>query len=357
MNFYTLLQYDVKSLKQLIKNASNQKEKYHYLFALISKDFLCVLFCFLFVTLFSIIFGSINSTAGVMILLAILSTRFIDFDYNIQHNYIAVLLIFFIEAIGPHFSQLFSLPIGFIINILSLLVIVILSCYKVDYGHHFTFVLGYILLWGSDVNGHDYILRCLGLMTGAIIIIAIMFHQHRNKQYETSIHHVINEFFQDTKRTRWQLQLCSLIALTMLIGSYFHYPKTSWICFTCLSLSCIEVSLHHFKCLKRAPYVIVGCIIFILMMLVLPSYYLPYVGIIGGLCVGVCASYEWQTAFNCLGALAVTVSLFGVGGAIILRILSNIIGTILTFVYLHLFHYIFDVLVSSKFTKNTMINN
>ena len=349
MTFYQMLQCNVKTLKQFIDTSKTIQEKRKYTFALVIKDILCVAFCFLFVSLFSMIFHPTNSVAGVMILLAILSIRFVDFHYNIHQNYLSLFIIFLIEAISPHFSYMFPLPISFLIHCLSLLTIIILSCYKVDYAHHYTFVLGYILLWGNDVQGTDYILRCLGLMFGACLIIAIVFHQHRHKQHDKTLVNVVQEFFQNNQRTKWQLQLCTLIALTMSIGTFLGYPKTMWICFACLSLTSFDKDQHHFKSLRRAPYVVVGCVIFTLMMFVLPKQYLPYVGIIGGLCVGVSASYGWQTAFNCFGALSVTIGLFGIQGAIILRIVSNVIGTIMTYLYDHIFHWIYNsILVLRK---------
>ena len=55
---------------------------------------------------------------------------------------------------------------------------------------------------------------------------------------------------------------------------------------------------------------------------------LPYMGIIGGIGVGFSASYGWQAVFNSLGAISIAVGLFGLPGAILLRILNNAAGAI-----------------------------
>ena len=58
----------------------------------------------------------------------------------------------------------------------------------------------------------------------------------------------------------------------------------------------------------------------------------PYIGIIGGICVGYSAGYAWQTAFNTFGALSIAAGLFGAQYAVILRISANILSSAYTFI-------------------------
>ena len=59
---------------------------------------------------------------------------------------------------------------------------------------------------------------------------------------------------------------------------------------------------------------------------------------IGGIGVGLSATYGWQAVFNSFGALSIAMASFGVAGAIILRILTNALGS----VYGLLFHNVFE---------------
>ena len=75
----------------------------------------------------------------------------------------------------------------------------------------------------------------------------------------------------------------------------------------------------------RGPYNILGSLIFVVLYLVLPKSMYPYIGIIGGIGVGYSAGYAWQTVFNTFGALSIASNLFGMTGAVILRIGANVL--------------------------------
>ena len=341
MTLYQTMQMGVGPLKNAIKTTENQKDKRKYLFAFVLKNILCVAFCFVFVTLFSLAFQAENSVVGVLTLLAILAFRFVDFHYDMKESYLAMMLIFVIEAIGPHLGHIVHPALATLVHFVSLLLIVILSCYEVSFANHFVFVLGYILLWGNDVSGLLYFQRLLACLVGGLLVTAVLYHQHRHKLYEVKLKDVFLEFFQHNPRSIWQLKICSLIALVMLLGETFHYPKTMWICFACMSLTTLEPQQHHFKFKRRTPFVIIGGLIFLILYSILPTELLAYMGIIGGICVGFSASYSWQTAFNCLGALATGLTTFGLYGVIILRIVSNFLGSIISYIYQHIFDFFY----------------
>ena len=64
--------------------------------------------------------------------------------------------------------------------------------------------------------------------------------------------------------------------------------------------------------------------------IVLPKAMYPYIGIIGGIGVGYSAGYAWQTVFNTFGALSIASGLFGMTGAVALRIGINVFASIYT---------------------------
>ena len=79
MTFYEELQLSSTGSKALIKNTTDPKEKRRHILIYNFKVYLVMAFCFVFVTLFSMLFGSDNSVAGVVFLLALLVLRQADF--------------------------------------------------------------------------------------------------------------------------------------------------------------------------------------------------------------------------------------------------------------------------------------
>ena len=75
---------------------------------------------------------------------------------------------------------------------------------------------------------------------------------------------------------------------------------------------------------------------------VLPKSMYPYIGIIGGIGVGYSAGYAWQTVFNTFGALSIASNLFGMTGAVILRIGANVFASVYTVVMDKLLNKIFE---------------
>ena len=80
-------------------------------------------FCFAVVTLYSMIFGSDNSVAGVVFLLALLVLRQADFGIRTHHGLLCILGIFTILIVGPR-----ECPIWFPRGRLLPLICVVFSC-------------------------------------------------------------------------------------------------------------------------------------------------------------------------------------------------------------------------------------
>ena len=106
-----------------------------------------------------------------------------------------------------------------------------------------------------------------------------------------------------------------------------------WAGIACMSV-CVPFSQDIKNRAKlRAPFNIVGSLIFLVMYTLLPEWMYPYIGIIGGVGVGYSAGYAWQTVFNTFGALSIATNLFGLGAAVALRIGMNVFGAVYTVVF------------------------
>lgn len=54
-------------------------------------------------------------------------------------------------------------------------------------------------------------------------------------------------------------------------------------------------------------------------------------GPLGGLCLGFCTDYRYKTAMNCFGALMLGAGIYGIQGAVILRIVDTVLGVAFAF--------------------------
>ncbi len=63
-------------------------------------------------------------------------------------------------------------------------------------------------------------------------------------------------------------------------------------------------------------------------------------GPFGGLCLGVCTDYQNKTAMNCFGALTLGTAIYGLQGAVILRVVDTILGVVFGMVFALIFHWL-----------------
>lgn len=353
MTIYQAMQLNVKNLKDTINEADTKKDKHRYILAMFLKNIFCLIFCIIFISFFTSFFGQENSSVGITGLLAVLAFRFTDLDYNVKQSCLAILVAFAICAIAPHIANKSPIVIGLIINFIALLIIMILTSHQVSYANHFSFILGYILLWGNDVDGNSYFNRVIAMMIAGLITTIVYYHCHHKETSINNFKTIINDFFKLSQRTCWYLKLSSAIALIFCLGELFNFSRTMWIAFSCMSIINIDYKQIIFKLKHRAVFVIIGSIIFGVIFTFIPHKYLGLAGLLGGLLVGFCGSYHWQTAFNCFGALAVAVDLFGLVNAIIIRIIANITGSIFSFVY----HHLFEKLIQLSSNDNLSLDN
>lgn len=333
MTFYQELQLSSTGSKQLIKSTEDKKERRRHILIYNVKVYLVVAFCFAVVTIYSSIFGSANSVAGVTVLLALMVLRQVDFGIRTSHGVGVVFLIFGILAAGPRISNMAGPYWGFLVNVVCIFGIMVLGCHNVLMSNQSTFVLGYLLLQGYDVTGHDYYMRLAGLAAGAVVCAAVFYIDHRGRSYKRSFLDLFREFNLRSTRSGWYLRLTFGVSTAMLIVSLLHMPRVMWVGIASMSVMLPFAKDMEFRVKRRAPFNILGCVIFLLMYLILPESMYPFIGVIGGIGVGYSAGYAWQTVFNTFGALAIATSVFGLKAAIILRIVANVFGSLYSIVF------------------------
>ena len=348
MTFYESMQLGANSLKPIIKKTEDKKLKRKYISTLIIKNFLCALFCMAIVTSFNIIFGEENSIVGVVTVILLLTFRFSNLNFNVKQSGITLFGVFIIYIINPYLASISNPIISSIINFVSIITIIILSCHNVQLSNQSTLVLSYLLLYGNEVNDFKgYINRIFGLILGGIIVTSIFYYRQRKNKFENTFITIIKDISFNDDRTKWQIKLALGICSAMLIGEILNLPRTIWIGISCMSILHPTQEKSEIRYKKRPIYVVLGSIIFGIVYLVLPKEFRGYMGIIGGLMAGVSATYEWQTVFNCFGALASAIPLLGLGGAIILRIINNIFGALYTKIFDKMYDKVYDAIFNN----------
>lgn len=354
MTIYQALQVNAAGSKKLIQQAENHREKRKWILVYLLKILLTVIFCFSFVTIFSIIFGNSNSIAGVAILLVLLAVRQADFGIKTSHGVINLLLVFVIFITGPKFSNMGGPVFALIINIMCIFGMVLLGCYNVIMCNQFTFVLSYLLLQGYDVSGREYYLRVCALLFGAVLCCFIFWIKHRNITYKRTWKTVFREFNIHNQRTKWQIKFVLGISLSMFLASLLHFPRVMWIGISVMSMLVPFYQDTIYRVKRRAPFNITGCLLFIVLYKFLPENVYPFIGILGGIGVGLSASYSFQTIFNVLGALSIAVGMFGLYGAVAIRIIANVFGTFFVLIYQHIYEVIIKRIKEKDIPNDTV---
>lgn len=333
MTVYQAMQLNAAGSKNLMRQAGNRREKIKWTMVYLVKILLTVMFCFTFVTIASLWWGSENSIAGVVILLSLLTLRQADFGIRTSHGTGVVLLIFGVLLIGPRLSNTMGPWGALLVNLVCLMTIMLFGCHHVMMSNQFTFVLGYLLLQGYDVEGQAWTVRMAALAGGGLLCAGIFAWKHRRQHYRRTIGDIFREFSFHSTRTRWQLKVAAGVSLALFFAQILQIPRGMWagICTMSMLAPFFEDTLYRAK--RRAPFTLLGCALFLALYRLIPESAFGYVGILGGIGVGLSATYGWQTVFNVLGALSVAVNLFGLAGAIILRIMMNVLSTVYVLAY------------------------
>ncbi|MFR4757029.1 MAG: hypothetical protein ACLT9P_02075 [Evtepia gabavorous] len=95
-----------------------------------------------------------NNIVGVVVLLCLMAFRQARPGHAAGPRAMppALGLVFLVLAFGPRLANLAELGGELAVHGLSLLVILVLGCHNVGMGNHLTLVLGYLLLYGYDVE-------------------------------------------------------------------------------------------------------------------------------------------------------------------------------------------------------------
>ena len=333
MTFYEELQLNQAGSKELIRNSQNNKEKLRHLAIYIFKIFITMVFCMAFVIAYSKFFGNDNSIVGVIVLLFVLVFRNIDLSIKTSHALPSLIAIFAILAIGPRLSNASNIYVESLVNSVCIFLLMFLGCHNEKMCNHSTLVLGYLLLYGYDVYGNAYIKRLEAIAVGAIITGIIYFRNHRKKTYELNFLSFFQEFDINAHRTKWQLSLTLAISSILLIARMINLPRHIWAGIAVMSIVTPFPTGKKQKVKERILGNVFGALLVFIIYAYCPEFMYNNIGIIGGIGVGLSATYGFQSVFNTFGAISAASTLLGFPAAIFYRVFNNVLGSVYGIVF------------------------
>lgn len=345
MKFYDALQMDPAILKREIAACDTKQEKLYYWTAMALRSVLIVLFAIVFISGLSSVFGSDNTPFAVALFCIMLGIRFVNFEYCVGDSLLTLAVALAILLLTPTAAAmlppLFLIPLHFVC-FFSLLYI---TTQRPEMGNGGLYSFAYIYLIGNPVVGEALIRRSLLAVTGYLICGAILFFKHRHQHKTTRFHHVVQKFDLSHPACMWQLRMALGVSLVMTAGQVFGVERFMWMGFACASL--LSEYPYSGNTFSRFRQRIIGavagsCLFFVLYSVTPPSLH-SLLGPLGGLCLGFCTDYKYKTAMNCLGALMLGAGIYGIQGAVILRVADTILGVTFGLIFAAIFHQLVAV--------------
>lgn len=340
MKFYDALQMDPAVLKPKIAACTTKKEKAYYWTAMATRSVLIVAFAIVFISLLSGIFGADNTPLAVALFCMMLGIRFVNFEYCTRDSLITLAAVLAILVLAP--SAAAVLPSIFLIPLhaLSFFALLYMTTQRPEMGNGGLYSFAYIYLTGNPVVGEALLRRGLLALVGYLICGAILFAKHRNRHKTTRFGEVMRSFSLSSPVHLWQFRMALGVRLILTAGQAFGIPRFMWMGFACASLLSEYPYSEHttVRFRKRIVGAIVGSFAFLLLYRITPYVFHPFMGPLGGLCLGFCTDYQHKTAMNCFGALMLGTGIYGLQDAVILRIVDTILGVTFGLVFALLFH-------------------
>ena len=340
MKFYDALQLDPAILKRHSAACDTRGEKGYYWTAIAVRSALIVAFAIVFISLLSGVFGADNTPLAVVLFCMMLGIRFVNFEYCIGDSLITLAAVLAILVLAP--SAAAVLPPVFLIplHFAAFFAVLSMTAQRPEMGNGGLYSFAYIYLTGNPVAGEALARRGLLALAGYLICGAILFARHRHQHKTTRFHHVVRAFDPSAPLFLWQLRMTLGVSLVLTAGQVFGVERFMWMGFACASL----LSEYPYRgntftrFWQRIVGAVAGSCAFFLFYLLMPEALRPLMGPLGGLCLGFCTDYRYKTAMNCFGALMLATGIYGLHGAVILRIVDTLLGVTFGLVFAAIFH-------------------
>lgn len=351
MKFYDALQMDPAILKREIAACDTKQAKTYYWVAMAVRSVLIVAFAIVFISLLSGVFGADNTPLAVALFCMMLGIRFVNFEYRISDSLITLAAVLAILVLVPSavavLPPVFLIPLHFVV----FFALLYMTTQRPEMGNGGLYSFAYIYLMGNPVSGEALIRRGLLALVGYLLCGAILFVKHQEQHKTTRFCQVVRKFDLSTPTCLWQLRMALGVSLVMTAGQAFGVKRFMWMGFACASLLseypyCGNTFTRFWQ---RIVGAVTGSCGFFILYLVTPEALHPLMGPVGGLCLGFCTDYRYKTAMNCFGALMLGTGIYGLQGAVLLRIADTLLGVTFGLAFATIFHR----LVAVKFLSSS----
>lgn len=355
MRFYDMLQLDPGTLKKKIRSAQLPKERHKLMAAMVVRTFLIVAFAIIMISPVATLFGPENSPMGVALFCMLLGIRFVDFGYTIRDSMLNFAVVLLLLVFAPAAAAHVNLVLSMLIHISAFFVILFMTSDRPELGNSGLYTFAYIYLSGNPVTGALLTKRLLLALVGYVLCGAILFAKHRKNHRDVRFLDKVRKFRLTDQKMQWLLQLAMGVGILLAIGTALNLPRMMWAAFACGSIVGYysagpkEASA---RAVQRFLGVLIGSAIFYVFYPLVPESVQSLFGPLGGLCLGLCAKYRYQTACNCLGALFMAASLYGVQESVALRIAQNFVGLVFGIVFLAVFQKVMSLCFSTGNSGN-----
>ena len=127
----------------------------------------------------------------------------------------------------------------------------------------------------------------------------------------------------------------------MLLAELAGLPRAMWAGIAAMSVILPAAEDMHYRVRRRVLGNIAGVLCFVILYFLLPPSIYAFIGVIGGIGVGLSAKYGWQAVFNTFGALAIATSAYGLKSAVGLRVAQNVFGVVFALLFCLILHRLF----------------
>ncbi|HJB79938.1 MAG TPA: FUSC family protein [Candidatus Flavonifractor intestinigallinarum] len=340
MKFYDALQLDPSILKRKIAASDARREKTYYWLAIAVRSVLIVAFAIVFISLLSGVFGADNTPLAVALFCMMLGIRFVNFEYCIGDSLVTLAAVLAILVLVPSAAAVLPPVLLIPLHFAAFLALLCMTTQRPEMGNGGLYSFAYIYLAGNPVMGEALVRRGLLALVGYLICGAILFAKHRDQHRATRFHHVVRRFDLSVPVHLWQLRMALGVSLVLSAGQVFGVERFMWMGFACASLlSEYPYSGNTFtRFWQRIVGAVAGSCGFFVLYLLTPEAFHEWMGPLGGLCLGFCTDYRYKTAMNCFGALMLGAGIYGLQGAVVLRIVDTLLGVTFGLAFAAIFH-------------------
>lgn len=309
-------------------------------------------FSLVFITLYQMLFGTVDVLAGVAISVGL--TMFPVCPPGIHPAKMAGIIVLLYAGAGLAAQcSIFSPWVAFPIHFLFVALIMTLCTEPIGTKLYINFLLTFVFCQATLVTPQQFPKRLFGLVVGGTLVAVVSLIWWKHKGLNEDQHTVKEQIRLSWKNPGFILRMATGISVAMLIGSLLGLKKPLWISIVAMSLTqpVFRETLERIK--HRALGTIVGIAVFIVVFRILvPPQYSMLVVLLMGYLSYFAPEYKHKQMVNAVSALNASLVLLDTSTAIENRCLC-LLGGIVIVVLLELLQVFFGRMRKRRAVRQT----